>query len=251
MVSRLVAGGRPRVSASHRRVRPGRRTGDLRADRRRRSPPPTATAWSTGGCGRRTCCSTTTATCYVADLGVDEICAGVVTFAATAYDAPERLGGLVATPAADVYSLGVLLHHLVSGIAATARRVARRQATARSPRWSPGPSIRTPSGRPATGRGAGRRGPRRVRTDRRSPRPFAPARNPYRGLAAFEQADAADFFGRDAAVAEMLDVLATEQLLVVVGPSGIGKSSVVKAGLLPALQPGCDRRVRSAGWSPR
>ncbi len=71
-----------------------------------------------------------------------------------------------------------------------------------------------------------------------SPRPFAPARNPYRGLAAFEQADAADFFGRDTAVEEMLAVLATEQLLVVVGPSGIGKSSAVKAGLLPALNRG-------------
>ncbi len=32
-----------------------------------------------------------------------------------AYDAPERLGGLLATPAADMYSLGVVLHHLLSG----------------------------------------------------------------------------------------------------------------------------------------
>ena len=67
---------------------------------------------------------------------------------------------------------------------------------------------------------------------------FAPARNPYRGLEAFEQADAADFFGREHAVAEMVGVLATEHLLVVVGPSGIGKSSVVKAGLVPALRRG-------------
>ena len=52
---------------------------------------------------------------YVADLGVDEICAGVITFATSAYDAPERLGGVLATPAADVYSLGVLAHHLLGG----------------------------------------------------------------------------------------------------------------------------------------
>ena len=64
------------------------------------------------------------------------------------------------------------------------------------------------------------------------------ARNPYRGLEAFEQADADDFFGREHAVAEMVDVLETEHLLVVVGPSGIGKSSVVKAGLVPALRRG-------------
>ena len=57
----------------------------------------------------------------VADLGVDEICAGLVSFAASAYDAPERLGGLLATPAADVYSLGVLVHHLRERIGATAR----------------------------------------------------------------------------------------------------------------------------------
>ena len=54
---------------------------------------------------------------YVADLGVDEICAGVITFATSAYDAPERLGGVLATPAADVYSLGVLVHHLLGGSA--------------------------------------------------------------------------------------------------------------------------------------
>ena len=67
---------------------------------------------------------------------------------------------------------------------------------------------------------------------------FVPARNPYRGLEAFEQADAGDFFGREHAVVEMVGVLATEHLLVVVGPSGIGKSSVVKAGLVPALRRG-------------
>ena len=62
-----------------------------------------------------------------------------------------------------------------------------------------------------------------------------PTRNPYRGLAAFEQADADDFHGRERAVCQMVEVLEHERLLVVVGPSGIGKSSVVKAGLLPAL----------------
>ena len=69
---------------------------------------------------------------YVADLGVDEICAGVITFATSAYDAPERLGGAVATPAADVYSLGVLVHHLLSGTVSTAgRTVAARRGARR------------------------------------------------------------------------------------------------------------------------
>ena len=64
---------------------------------------------------------------------------------------------------------------------------------------------------------------------------FVPARNPYRGLEAFEQADADDFHGRDRVIAEMIAILEREHLLVVVGPSGSGKSSVVKAGLVPAL----------------
>ena len=67
---------------------------------------------------------------YVADLGVDEICTGIATFATDAYDAPERLGGALATAATDVYSLGILIHHLLGGSPATAGRhpEARRRA---------------------------------------------------------------------------------------------------------------------------
>jgi WD40 repeat protein len=66
--------------------------------------------------------------------------------------------------------------------------------------------------------------------------------NPYKGLRPFEEVDAADFFGRDALVAQLLERLGEEgdsaRFLAVVGPSGSGKSSVVKAGLLPALRRG-------------
>src|SRR5262249_17931162 len=66
--------------------------------------------------------------------------------------------------------------------------------------------------------------------------------NPYKGLRAFGSADAADFFGRDVLVEKLLESLAdhSEQarFLAVVGPSGSGKSSVVRAGLLPALRRG-------------
>ncbi len=65
--------------------------------------------------------------------------------------------------------------------------------------------------------------------------------NPYKGLRAFEEADAVDFFGRETLVERLIERLAdpsTGRFLAVVGPSGSGKSSVVKAGLLPALHQG-------------
>ncbi len=58
---------------------------------------------------------------------------------------------------------------------------------------------------------------------------------PYKGLAAFEAQDAEYFFGREELVAELTARLAGTRFLAVVGPSGSGKSSVVRAGLLPAV----------------
>jgi WD40 repeat protein/DNA-binding SARP family transcriptional activator len=66
--------------------------------------------------------------------------------------------------------------------------------------------------------------------------------NPYKGLRAFQEADAEDFFGREALVGRLLARLEGDdpqaRFLAVVGPSGCGKSSVVRAGLLPALREG-------------
>lgn len=73
---------------------------------------------------------------------------------------------------------------------------------------------------------------------------FTPSRNPYRGLSAFQESDAADFHGRDSEVTALLDALASNRLVAVVGPSGIGKSSLVRAGLLPALRSGALPRSR-------
>lgn len=64
--------------------------------------------------------------------------------------------------------------------------------------------------------------------------------NPYLGLAAFGEGDAANFFGREAVVEQLLAKLADRgplsRALFVVGASGSGKSSVVRAGLIPALR---------------
>ncbi|MEA3510026.1 MAG: BTAD domain-containing putative transcriptional regulator [Actinomycetota bacterium] len=62
-------------------------------------------------------------------------------------------------------------------------------------------------------------------------------RNPYKGLRAFDEADAPDFFGRDDLIERLL-VASTSPLTTVVGPSGSGKSSAVRAGLIPVLSEG-------------
>ena len=61
---------------------------------------------------------------------------------------------------------------------------------------------------------------------------------PYKGLEAFEEADAAYFFGREQLVGELAARTVGFGLLGVVGPSGSGKSSVVLAGLIPSLRAG-------------
>ena len=66
-------------------------------------------------------------------------------------------------------------------------------------------------------------------------------RAPYRGLKPFESVDAAIFFGRDAPIAEAVDRLrdlsqsSDKRLLVILAASGAGKSSFLRAGLLPRL----------------
>lgn len=67
---------------------------------------------------------------------------------------------------------------------------------------------------------------------------YTPTRNPYKGLAAFTQLDARDFHGREAVVEQTVARLGDRSLIALVGPSGVGKSSVVRAGLLPALRAG-------------
>ncbi len=73
--------------------------------------------------------------------------------------------------------------------------------------------------------------------------------NPYKGLQAFQEADAGEFFGRKALIERLIERMQEpgdiSRFLAVIGPSGSGKSSVVKAGLVPALRkgalPGSDR----------
>jgi serine/threonine protein kinase len=71
--------------------------------------------------------------------------------------------------------------------------------------------------------------------------PAVDDRCPYPGLQSFQEADAERFFGRSAQVTRVVGRLASQPLIAVVGPSGVGKSSFVRAGLIPALK-------REAAW---
>jgi WD40 repeat protein/class 3 adenylate cyclase len=70
------------------------------------------------------------------------------------------------------------------------------------------------------------------------PRPAGFEVCPYRGLAAFQPEDADRFFGRERLVAELVERLDHDRVLFVVGPSGSGKSSLVRAGLIRAVETG-------------
>lgn len=75
-----------------------------------------------------------------------------------------------------------------------------------------------------------------------------PIEAPYPGLRPFQSHESSIFFGRDEHVADMLTVLENRRFLAVVGPSGGGKSSLVLAGLIPALRRGELLTQRSNDW---
>ena len=69
---------------------------------------------------------------------------------------------------------------------------------------------------------------------------------PYKGLASFDRSDAEYFCGRERIVSDLVARLAESTLVGIVGPSGIGKSSLLRAGLLSAL--GAGALPASASW---
>ena len=76
--------------------------------------------------------------------------------------------------------------------------------------------------------------------------PVAEGCCPFKGLASFEPVDADYFFGRERLVAELVARVVGAGFLGIIGPSGSGKSSVLRAGLLPSLASGV--LPGSEGW---
>ena len=80
-----------------------------------------------------------------------------------------------------------------------------------------------------------------------------PVTVPYRGLSAFREQDAGLFFGREDATARVLELMSAgldgTGLIVVSGVSGAGKSSLLRAGVLPRLrQDGLAAALQAASW---
>ncbi len=172
------------------------------------------------------------------------------TLGTPAYMAPEIWLGRPASTRSDVYSFGALLFALCSGnpphaglaVEELARVVPRRAPPAAA---NAAPSISPelgavidrclaldPSDRFSDGEEL-RAAISRLTLRRRQG--VLPGGNPYRGLNAFDAEHSGLFFGRDSEIRMVLDRLANDPLVLVVGDSGVGKSSLGRAGVLPRM----------------
>src|SRR5215207_2611810 len=79
------------------------------------------------------------------------------------------------------------------------------------------------------------------------PKPFD-GRCPYKGLDVFEEEDADLFFGRERLVDDLVARVKESRTVFITGPSGSGKSSLVRAGLIHALKQGTIKNLRSERW---
>jgi serine/threonine protein kinase/DNA-binding winged helix-turn-helix (wHTH) protein len=191
-----------------------------------------------------------------------------------AYSSPEQLRRELLGPQADIFSLGVVLFECLAGSlpfadsSSVAELIDRQLTTAYPPlhelrediprRFSD--AIARATAKDAADRFASMdeflvalEGDQPVRgaKDQQEHIAVAPdVENPYKGLRAFDDGDVDDFFGRNILVDSLIERLAgtgvASRCLVVVGPSGSGKSSVVRAGLVPALR--SDAVANSRNW---
>jgi formylglycine-generating enzyme required for sulfatase activity len=165
------------------------------------------------------------------------------------YMAPEVWAGRAPTRKSDVYSFGAMLYELVSGKVPFAEVPAFELGKVIGERPAPAlegaddrfaklvarclerdPEARFPSGEEL----------------REALEQLHPSRavavtsdeNPYRGLRPFEATHRGLFFGRGLEIGEMVERLRTDAITIVTGDSGVGKSSLVRAGVMPAILDG-------------
>ncbi|MCY1043917.1 SUMF1/EgtB/PvdO family nonheme iron enzyme [Corallococcus sp. bb12-1] len=180
------------------------------------------------------------------------------------YLAPELWRGEPASRASDVYALGVLLYELCAGVAPhdgvpveTLGRAVEEQPPRPladvAPALPPGLAAvvdrclaLNPAHRFASG-DALREALEALSLPTRAG--ALPTGNPYRGLQPFEAAHRGVFFGRESEVREVLDRLRGDAFVLLAGDSGVGKSSLCRAGILPALAAGSESGARGSAWA--
>ena len=174
---------------------------------------------------------------YLSDFGIaTDVAAEVAPQGpdTSAYLSPEQARGEPVTPRTDVYSLGTVLREALAGAIQAgplAEIVGRATAEEPADRYADAEAMAEALSS--------------VRTAKARVGVSIPTRNPYKGLRPFEEADAADFFGREILVERLVERLNDgARFVALVGASGSGKSSAVRAGLFPAL-----RRGAAAGSS--
>jgi serine/threonine protein kinase/WD40 repeat protein/DNA-binding winged helix-turn-helix (wHTH) protein len=187
------------------------------------------------------------------------------------YASPEQIGGGTLTPRADQYALGIVLFEALVGVhpfadipdlAVLDRQLHEPLPSAAEGRPDLPPAVdgviatataKDPDDRfgdTAAFADAFRRALAAGDVAVAAPIEPVQVRNPYKGLRPFVEADAMDFHGREAFVERLLGrwrrTDRSSRLLAVVGPSGSGKSSAVRAGLVPAIRRGAIEG--SEGW---
>ena len=182
-----------------------------------------------------------------------------------AYISPEQIQGDPVTPQTDIYCLGIVLFEMLTGTqpyaGASAGSLLVMHLNQPLPSVSgvrpdlPGSidavlkqaTAKTPGDRfsAIVGLAEAFRTTLETETGRLRRPPLLAGEyvtNPYRGLRAFREVDASNFYGRVDLVDRLMNRLSEKdpyhRFLAVVGPSGSGKSSLVNAGLVPALRRG-------------
>ncbi|MGD8441691.1 MAG: serine/threonine-protein kinase, partial [Holophagae bacterium] len=157
-----------------------------------------------------------------------------------AYMAPEQAAGQTVDARADVYSAGVVLAEMVSpdGIRDLDSRKSLWQGVRSEPPTLPdspwAPVIETAVARDREDRYHSAHTLTRALEEVAQRVAGADDVTPYPGLASFTEADAEFFFGREAEIEQMWRLLeGPPRLLGIMGPSGAGKTSFIRAGLTP------------------